>query len=319
MFLSHDRASLTFLLLLMACLLTQPAHAQDWRHDPTHLSMTPPNLWLTMDSAKLALANQKVSHITGTEFIGGFEMSDAPNVLVFPYMLVQFKPYNLLPEGYLPVLKPATDYQRIMLAIRMTGAFKLKNPLHHGITTQQFIDGQSGVYATLVSLDDNGNFALNGTIPQEDGSGEIQFHTHGVMGKHGVALVTLFGSDHQFFEKLGPLIEGPMKTLAFDPGYAYADMAQTKEQADVDAAASPPSNPSNQKPTYGGAVDKPDADAGSPDAAGTAPPNDSSTLLIILGVLGGTAIIIGIIVIVVMQSQKSARRSKRRAPRRAHG
>lgn len=120
----RDLRALTFLLMLLC---SWGAAAQTWQSDDYHLSMQTPTDWLPMSKALLAQTNAQVSHITGRGFISGCALNDA-DTLVFPYMLVQFKPYTAMPEQYRPKAK-LDERAKLELICAVADTFRQHGPL----------------------------------------------------------------------------------------------------------------------------------------------------------------------------------------------
>jgi hypothetical protein len=202
----------------MLSLSVSSASAQTWQDERYHLSMQSPEGWLAMSDELLAQTNAQVSHVTGRGFIAGYMLRDMA-ALVFPYMLVQYKPYTALPEGFRPQAK-LDEQGQLNLLVGLVGAFRQNVPLPGDIDTPQFIDRFGNDHARLTRLEDDGRFDFAGKIPHEIGQDPIRYHTHGVIGKDGVGLVTVFTIDD--YAVLAPLINNEMRTLAFENGFGMA-------------------------------------------------------------------------------------------------
>ncbi len=315
-------------LAFALCLIASATAAGEAWESPDHpISMQPPEAWIAFAPDVLDLANNQVRHVTGHRFIAGYGLrANSGNMLIFPYLLVQYKPYSDLPKPMRPTHK-LDDQGKLLLLDRVVNALKFEPPPTASVDLDAYLAEQASDYIRVTRVDGDGRFDLAGTIPSFEGSDPIHYHTHGVMGREGVALVSLFASEQ--FEELTPLIDGPMRTLAFDQGAAYADLPDEPPTPDPADADVPPANqqvepdPASSR-AEGDANDRtptqaqPDPQPKEQAEAGQAPTPDtpdSSTLLIVLGVLGLVAIAVFAIVIFISHKQAEARRERARERR----
>ena len=325
-------------VLLLLLLVVHTAPAQPWEQADTHLSMQAPESWQPFDTELLTTANQQVRHVTGHQFIAGYALSNNTGTrLVFPYLLIQFKPYTDLPEDQRPDAKLDTA-GKLTLISHVVDALRLKQPLPPTIDLQTFASQHNSELIQITGLTDDGRFDLAGSIASSNGQDPIRYHTHGVIGKEGVALVSVFESER--FDALGPVIEGPLRTLAFAQGFAYADLPDT-----------PPTDP---EPDHAAGTANPAADVG-PDAADTAPADptakaqtpqqdnissaspaakngdpapasmledsqpDGGALVAVLIALGVAMLAAVVVVVIVTHKQAQAKRERARARRERQG
>jgi len=291
--------------LLLACFGAQRANAQSYENERYHLSMQSPTDWLAMSDELIAQTNAQVSHVTGRGFIAGYALSET-NTLVFPYMLLQFKPYTALPEQHQPKAQP-DERGQLDLLFALVGAFRQRGPLPDNIDTPQFIDRFGNDHARLNRLEvEEGRFDFAGKIPHEVGQTPIRYHTHGVFGKDGIAIATVFTVEG--YSGLTEVIQQDMRTLKFDEGYTMADLPEEapeaaaaptdtpadeptdQAQADVQPSAAPGETEANQAGTdTAGEDDTNAAEAGTasePEPENTATGHaDSTALIIILSLL----------------------------------
>ena len=294
------------------------ASSQDWEDSYSRISMAPPDRWPPMSEALLAFANEKVVHVAGRGYIGGFSRVPA-NTLVFPYVLIQYIEYNNKPEIDRPTHK-LDDRAMLTLLRQVTQSFKSSSKLPEGIDVATFKRDYSSERARLVDLTSDGRFDIAGVTPFEDNSGVINYHTHGVVGVNGVALVTLFATT--LFNEMGPIISGQMRTLAFDTGYGYDKLpAASATTTNTGTAGQPNTTPPPNNPGGGigqGTIFDFEEDKPAPQQAPAPPPPpkpDSSNLLVILGALGVVLIVIVVIVVMVSQSSSQSKRTRSRARR----
>ncbi len=308
--------------LLGAC----PAAADAWQDERYHLSMQPPDDWVPMSDALLAQTNAQVSHLTGRGFIAGYAFHET-DTLVFPYMLVQFKPYTTLPARYHPVAK-LDERDRLELLYALVSAFRELGPLPETIDTPQFIDQFGNKHARLIRLDDDGRFDFTGQIPHEKGQVPIHYHTHGIPGRDGIALVSVFTIDD--FSGLTYVIQNEMRTLGFDAGFGAdalpdeppapvptspeSPTESTLDNEPVAATSIEPSPPTEQAAQDQMQDQMPKAEDTQPvSTAPTHNPGNSNALVLILSLLGAVLIItIGVVWFVTHQKAK-AERERRRA------
>lgn len=323
------RTRCTRLLALFTALMLCAWHnsAQTWEDQRYHLSMQQPGEWLPMSAELIAQTNAQVSHITGRGFIAGYALRDT-TTLVFPYMLVQYKPYTALPEASRPQAKP-DERAQLELLFAMIGAFRQKGPLPDDIDTPQFIDRFGNDHARLIRLEDDGRFDIAGKIPHEAGQDPIRYHTHGVFGKDGVAFTTVFTIDD--YDALAPLINNEMRTLKFAEGFGLTalpdeppaaieePLAEPTETPDPPAEAEPiPTEPAVETEVVAEADPAPVA--AEPEAA-PEPANpstghaDSTALIIILSLLGVALFAAAFIAWFVAHQKAQARRERSRARR----
>ncbi|MEM9347475.1 MAG: hypothetical protein AAGB26_12735 [Planctomycetota bacterium] len=259
--------------------------------------MTSPDSWVVMSPALLAKTNAQVSHITGRGFIAGYALNET-DTLTFPYMLVQFKPYASLPDKYRPKAKP-DEQGKLGLVYALVKAFR-QRPLNETIDTPQFIDQYGNDHARLIRLEED-RFDFTGKIPHEAGTEPIRYHTHGVIGKEGVGLVSVFTVEN--FSGLTYVIDNDMRTLAFASDASMSAMPdeppapvptpneKPAEQAEAETAESPePMKPAPVQPEPLPAEEEqgPDdsAEASGTDEQNAENPGNSAALVIILSLLG---------------------------------
>jgi hypothetical protein len=311
-------------VVLLVLFATPIADAQALEDDRYHLSMQNPTDWLPMSAELLAQTNAQVSHVTGRGFIAGYMLNEA-DTLVFPYMLVQFKPYNALPEEVQPVAK-LDERGQLELLYALVGAFRQSGPLPDTIDMPQFIDRFGNDFARLNRLEvDEGRFDFAGKIPHEVGETPIKYHTHGVLGKDGIAITTVFTIEG--FSGLTEVIQNDMRTLTFADGFT---MAALPDEAPTPKLVETPDTAPTQDTT-------PAPVEAEPQAAETAagddvitesdvtpktlpePENpstghaDSSALIIILSLLGVVLFASAFIAWFVAHKKAQNRREKRRA------
>lgn len=326
---NRTRCALAWLATLLLCATS--AAAEGWQDERYHLSMQSPNDWVAMSPELLARTNAQVSHLTGRGFIGGYSLVES-TTLVFPYMLVQFKPYASLPEQYRPAAK-MSERDRLGLIYALVGAFREKGPLTQDIDTPQFIDRFGSSHATLTRHDDDGRFDFTGKIPHEDGPEPIQYHTHGVFGNDGIALVSVFTVEE--FAGLGPVIDNEMRSLKFAEGYgadalpdALPDEPPVVEpepestdepEADAPEATDPETD---QADTQEPATNETETLAGEAETDETPTPANTSTgeadataLIIILSLLGVILVAAAFIAWLMAHKKAQAERERRRARR----
>lgn len=314
-------------LLIVLSLLFSATHAdaQAWENERYHLSMQSPADWVTMNDALLAQTNASVSHVTGRGFIAGYALRDT-NTLVFPYMLVQFKPYAALPERYRPLAKP-DEHGQLELLYAMVGAFRQRGELTDDIDTAQFIDRFGNDHARLNRLDEDGRFDFAGKIPHEVGQDPIRYHTHGVFGKDGIAMVSVFAIDD--FSSLNEVIQGPMRTLQFANAFALdalPDEPPQPEPAD-EPTSEPADNQDDQSQPTDAATELQTPEEPQAQPTDTAPDEpivvandsvsqaDSTALIVILSLLGVGLIAAVFITWFVTHKKAQAKRERQRARR----
>ncbi|XAL98425.1 hypothetical protein OT109_12650 [Phycisphaeraceae bacterium D3-23] len=205
----HSAALLVCLLLLVA----GPVSGQ-WQGDGRPLTMAEPAEWTSMSDALLADTNRQVRHVTGGNFIAGWAAYDS-EVLLFPYLLVQHVPYTTLDETDRPTHR--LDERGMMQLIgRLVRSLNTPEALPDDINLLTFSETYGSDQVRLVHLESGGAFVLTGTIPLGDGSGEIDYHTSGVLGREGAAFATVFSIEG--LDLLRPAIDGAAETLAFTEG-----------------------------------------------------------------------------------------------------
>ncbi|MEM6506514.1 MAG: hypothetical protein AAF711_13815 [Planctomycetota bacterium] len=287
--------ALPWFTTLLLC--AQALHAETWQDERYQLSMTSPDSWVAMSPALLAKTNAQVSHLTGRGFIAGFAFNET-DTLTFPYMLVQFKPYASLPDEYRPEAKP-DEYGKLKLVYALVKSFQ-QRPLTEAIDTPQFIDQYGSSHARLIRLEDD-RFDFTGKIPHETGAEPIRYHTHGVIGKEGVGLVSVFTVEN--FSGLTYVIDNEMRTLAFASGVSMSAMPDKPpapvptpnetpaEQAEAETAG--PAEPLRPTPVQPGPISaQEDAEIEAAlsesenTTATTENPGNSAALVIILSLLG---------------------------------
>ncbi|MFK7790049.1 MAG: hypothetical protein AB8C95_11240 [Phycisphaeraceae bacterium] len=305
----------SFLLLLLCASST---NAQTWQNDRYHLSMEQPTDWPPMSKALLAQANAQISHITGRGFIAGFALNES-DTLVFPYMLVQFKPYAAMPKQYRPAAK-LDEQGRLQLLYALVGAFREQGRLPETIDTPQFIDRFRNKHAQLTRLEDDGRFDFTGKIPHKAGQVPIQYHTHGMIGKDGIAMVSVFSVED--FSGLTYVIQNGMRTLAFDTGFGGDALPAFAPRPDPVDEATPPATSDGRKPevpvseavieTAENALDAEESETVA--TVTTAGPGraDSTALIIILCTLGAGLIAVAMIVWLITHQKAKAQRERRR-------
>lgn len=310
-----------FILLSLLCGTTN-ASAQAWENERYHLSMQSPTDWVAMNDALLAQTNASVSHVTGRGFIAGYALRDT-STLVFPYMLVQYKPYSALPERYRPLAKP-DERGQLELLYAMVGAFRQRGELPADIDTPQFIDQFGNDHARLNRLEDGGRFDFAGKIPHEIGNDPIRYHTHGIFGKDGVAMVSVFTIDN--FSSFNELIQNEMRTLKFKTGFgidALPDEPPKPEPID-ESAGQHPTEANEEQPQP--ADPRTEQEAGEEQTGETPTESleiknpstghaDSNALVIILSLLGVALIAIVFIAWFVTHKKAQAQRERRRERR----
>ena len=330
------RCRLALCVLVQALLLSiaLPASAERWADADLHLSLEAPQDWQPFDPSLLDTANKQVRHVTGHRFIAGYALNNnTGSTLVFPYLLIQFKPYTELIEADRPTAGLTTRDKLILLS-RLIEAFKISEPLPESIDIDAFASKFNSELIKLVSLTDDGRFDLTGTIRPQNNDSDflIHYHTHGVIGKDGIAIVSLFESER--FEALAPLIQGALRTLSFDPGFTIAELpAPVLEPADP-TSPDTNANPGDEQPK----PDSPDPDVTTPDQLAapsqadnnddnaadtsttpTTPPADSSALIIVLAVLGVTLMGVVTVIVVITHKQAQTKRERARARRERQG
>jgi hypothetical protein len=301
--------------------------------------MQPPAEWDAFEPSLLEAANKQVRHVTGRSFIAGYAHgTSAGTTLIFPYLLIQYEPYADLPEADRPTAK--LDLAgKLGLLTRVVDAMRPADDLPESIDIDTFAQQFGSDLLRPLAMTDDGRFDLAGTIPAVDGSDPIRYHTHGVMGKDGVALVTVFAGAR--FDEMGPVNEGPLRTLQFDAGFAYADLPDAPPPSDAtDADADADSDTSGDTPdaeAQGPAASE-DADdsgtqatdatpdnedqavatttpQGADDEADAQPGRSSGALVMILVVMGVVLMVVVGIVVLVTHRQTQAKRERARARR----
>lgn len=317
-----------FLLLLTTLLLAHHASAEDWQSDRYHLSMQGPADWPVMSDTVLAQTNAQVSHVTGRGFIAGYALRET-NTLVFPYLLVQYKPYTALPEQVRPLAK-LNEHDQLELLYTMVGAFRQKGPLPDTIDAPQFMDRFGNDHARLNRLEDDGRFDFAGKIPHEEGQDPIRYHTHGIFGKDGIAMVSVFAIDD--FNDLAQHIGNEMRTLEFANGFGMAALPDEPPLPEPEPETTEPAvtEPEVAEPEVAETIEQPApepeaevteaplADAADEPTQATQEaehPGDSTALVIILSVLGVALLAVVIIVWYVTHKKAQAQRERRRARR----
>jgi hypothetical protein len=322
--------ALTFFTLLMLCAWQSPA--QTWEDERYHISMQRPGDWLPMSAELIAQTNAQVSHVTGRGFIAGYALRDT-STLVFPYMLVQFKPYTSLPEESRPLAK-LDERGQLKLLYDLVGAFRQKGSLPVDIDTPQFIDRFGNDHARLTRLEiEEGRFDFAGKIPHEAGEDPIRYHTHGVFGKDGIAITTVFTIDD--YAALTPLINSEMRTLAFANDYGLAALPDVAPEPIEDPATDPTETPAETVEDKPVPIEQPDEDEpvaeadtdveatpieteaeGAPQPANPSTGHaDSTALIIILSLLGVGLVAAALISWLVAHKKAQARRERSRARR----
>ncbi|MFN3167941.1 MAG: hypothetical protein ACE37H_12855 [Phycisphaeraceae bacterium] len=336
----HDNRPIRCVLafaLLAVCV--GPVRAQAWQTEDGRLSMQPPAEWDAFEPSLLEAANKQVRHVTGRSFIAGYARgTSAGTTLIFPYLLVQYEPYADLPEADRPASKPDLP-GKLELLTRIVDAMKPADDLPDAIDLETFAQQFGSELVRPLAMTDDGRFDLAGDIPTQDGSEPIRYHTHGVMGKDGVAMVTVFGGER--FDQLDPVIQGPLRTLAFAEGHAYADLPDAPppgdgpdaESSDGGTPGTEPAEPDAQAPA--GPGDSTDADAQDADGSsqggdktgagavttngghGADAPAERSigALILILAVMGVVMFAVVGIVVFVTHQKAQARRERARARR----
>lgn len=305
---------LTLFTLLLFC--AWHSDAQAWQDERYHLSMQQPGDWLPMNADLIAQTNAQVSHVTGRGFIAGYALRDT-TTLVFPYMLIQYKPYTALPKDYRPQAKLG-EQGKLELLYALVGAFRQRGPLPDNIDTPQFIDRFGNDHARLTRLEADGRFDFAGKIPHEVGQDPIRYHTHGVLGKDGIAFTTVFTIDD--YAALTPLINNEMRSLAFAEGLGY-DALPDEAPASVEEEAVTTPQPVEEVPIAETQTTPSEAateteTAASPEPANPAtPPADSTALIIILSLLGIGLVAAAFIAWYVAHQKAQARREHNRARR----
>lgn len=206
--------SAALISLITLTLFAAQTHADTWQDDRYKMSMQVPEDWLPMRETLLAQTNAQVSHLTGRGFIAGYATAET-DTLVFPYILVQFKPYSALPAQVRPTAK-LDERGQLELLYALVSAFREKGPLPQTIDTPQFIDQFGNNHARLIRLEADGRFDFTGKIPHEKDQVPILYHTHGILGKDGIALVSVFTVDN--FTGVNSVIQEQMRTLGFAKG-----------------------------------------------------------------------------------------------------
>ncbi|MBX2851004.1 MAG: hypothetical protein KTR15_04565 [Phycisphaeraceae bacterium] len=315
----HTRGTRALGLFTMLLLCAWHSPAETWEDERYHLSMQQPGDWRPMNAGLIAQTNAQVSHVTGRGFIAGYALRET-TTLVFPYMLVQYKPYTALPEEFRPQAKP-DERGQLELLYALVGAFRQKGPLPDDIDTPQFIDRFGNNHARLIRLEDDGRFDFAGKIPHEVGQDPIRYHTHGVLGKDGIGLTTIFTIDD--YAALTSLISTEMRTLAFAEGYGLAALPDKAVEPVEDLATDPAETPAEPiRPV----VDDPAAEADTApieaEAEATAQPAnpstghaDSTALVIILILLGVGLVAAALIAWYVAHQKAQTRRERSRARR----
>jgi len=228
---THDRPIRFCLALALLFVCALPASAEPWQAEDAPLSMQPPAAWGEFEPSLLETANEQVRHVTGRSFIAGYAHStSAGTTLIFPYLLIQYEPYADLPEADRPAAKLDLP-GKLELLTRVVDAMRPAENLPESIDIETFAQQFGSDLLRPLAMTDDGRFDLAGTIPAVDGADPIRYHTHGVFGKEGVAMVTVFAGEQ--FEELGPVIEGPLRTLQFDEGFAYADLPDAPPASDA--------------------------------------------------------------------------------------
>lgn len=300
---------LAWLTVLLLC--APPLFAEGWADERYHLSMQGPDEWVVMPPALIAQTNAQVNHLTGRGFIAGYALHET-DTLVFPYMLLQFKPYSTLPEEYRPVAK-LDERGQLGVIYALVKAFR-QRPLPETIDTPQFIDQFGNDYARLVRLED-GRFDFTGKIPHEVGTEPIRYHTHGVIGKDGIALVSVFTVED--FSSLSYIIDNEMRTLTFAEGYS---MAALPDEPPVPEPLPEPVQPEPEttepEPVEPEPVQTPAPAAEEEPAAQAAEnPGDSTALIVILSLLGAGLLAAVFIAWFITHKKAQARRERSRARR----
>lgn len=297
------------LLSLLFC--TWSATAQTWENDRYHLSMQQPTDWLPMSKALLAQTNATISHVTGRGFIAGFALNEA-DTLVFPYMLVQFKPYTALPSHARPTAK-LDERGKLELLYTLVGAFGRHGPLPQTIDTPQFIDRFGSDLAQLVRLEDDGRFDFTGKIPHQAGQDPIHYHTHGIIGKDGIALASVFTIED--FTGLTYVIQNDMRTLSFAQGFTADALPDQPPQPDPPSITNTdPTPPAIQaSPAEPSAAPTPGDNEPSVAVTNTARgQTDATALIIILSLLGACLVAAALIIWILAHQKAQAQRERRR-------
>ncbi|MGB0767535.1 MAG: hypothetical protein ACPGYV_07470 [Phycisphaeraceae bacterium] len=303
------------LLALLFVASAGTAHADTWQHERYHLLMQRPGDWVAMSDALLMQANAKVSHLTGRGYIAGFVYHDA-NTLVFPYMLVQFKPYQALPADSRPTAT-LDERAHLDLLYALVGEFRKNGPLPATIDTPQFIDRHGTKHARLIRLDNDGRFDFTGVIPHAAGQTPIRYHTHGIAGRDGLALVSVFSVEN--FDSLDEVIQNEMRTIAFDEGFgmdALPTEAALKTDHDHASQNEPISNETTPPVVSGDSFDDQlDPEQRDPTEADpsedVANPGNATAMFLILGIFGSLMFVIILVAGYVTHQRTKARRMRR--------
>lgn len=210
---------LCIVLLLLAAL---PGRSQPWTDETHHLTMTPPQRWNAMPGVVLEEARQSVRHVTGGGYLGGYQFNDA-QVLLFPYVLIQYTPYTTLDDNHRPTHQ-LDEFETLELIARLVPTLRAPDPLPEGMDLAAFIEQTRSAMLSLARLDDSGGFELTGQIPFANGEGAITYYTVGRLGRSGVAYATVFTDEN--ISALMPAVEQSLRTLAFTEGYGFADLPQ---------------------------------------------------------------------------------------------
>ncbi len=210
-----------FWLALLLC-AALPGRSQPWTDDAHHLTMTPPAQWMEMPGVVLDEARRSVRHVTGGGYRGGYQFNDA-QVLLFPYVLLQYTPYSTLPDAHRPTHQ-LDEAGALQLIARLVPALRAPDPLPLGMSAAAFAEQTRSETLSLARFEADGRFELTGRIPFADGDGAIAYHTVGRLGRDGVAFATVFTDAD--IATLMPVVEQSLRTLAFTDGYGYAGLPE---------------------------------------------------------------------------------------------
>jgi hypothetical protein len=208
--------------LALLLLIALPGRSQPWTDDAHHLTMTPPEQWMEMPGVVLDEARRSVRHITGEGYRGGYQFHDA-QVLLFPYVLLQYTPYTTLPDAQRPTHQ-LDETGALQLIARLVPTFRAPDPLPAGINAAAFTEQTRSEMLSLARFEPDGRFELTGRIPFAEGDGAIAYHTVGRLGRDGVAFATVFTDED--LALLMPVVERSLRTLAFTDGYGYTGLPE---------------------------------------------------------------------------------------------
>lgn len=279
--------------------------AEPWQNRQYNLSMEGPSEWAPISDEVLEQANTDLTHYTGQGFIVGYAPHDADE-FAFPYVLVQFKYYDELPEASRIEVQP-DEYSQLKLIYHLVSPFQKHGVLPDDIDAAQFIKQFDSDDARLVRLDhESGRFEVTGTLSHQADDGPVRYHTHGVLGKEGLAIATFFATDDFF--ALVPIIQNELKTLAFDENFRINNLPPRPTQflADAQAASTP-------RPVQ---ATQPEVESLEPATQQVVEqPVKSDALVIILSAFGAL-LFLSIPITWFITHQKAAARRERRIARR---